>query len=805
MVDRPRFPIRSKYALKPAISSALSTNPPEGFLAPPALIDRETIGKTDLKLREQQYVRSYTKLTSRDWNDYVQLGIQQFASPNLYQIHVAKESSDEKSLRLARYFRFHLENKAEVLPLLLKTIASVEKTLASTHPGFFDMSTMEMDTYLQTLKKVSRTTPPTSQLTQDETDKLLHGVTFDTTPPQSPKTMTNSPQKPPPAKQVTTKYTDTSIPTTMEIDDSTPIPTTTIKPIPIIRIETRWAPKDFKDLQASRDRFYDRLLPILQCFQKDQTSVLMEWQTDQSVSFDSLEPIQSFITKCLSIRMITNSKQQCFYFSFRVKSTGSALTQTLKSLKLQMLKKGEALTFDPSIIPVSHGELVNVGDILFKDASITHRAHYLAYLKATVLPSDMPPIDIKVKHKDPLGNKIMLLTVRCGKTDVTKVTEYLTQTLNGEGARTEVFLSKLGLGAIKMNRSDLERIYQHHHNYLKDIHHISFSLTRNIDSKRIEYTDDGQSQERSPRIWATTLEHDGKNLNVDIENGTKDGSTILIVPHEHLSIVQEKLRLYLQRQNPALINAEKFYENLDIDPSIPSTIFTVNVSSLLKRDLKPPRQSTTIPKSDSTTGSSLHTAPSKESNAWSVPLFPKDKDLHITPTSKSVNGQSTKNQRSAMKDAALLGRIALLEEQLKTMTTTTLDSTSMTSDTTAGTRTTTNDQQSKISAITSTGKSIKSHLTIESAHQRLETIETKMDTIQTMLMTLMENYKTAQSKSDHDSLSDESDKLHCTQQLTYDTPKRTPTTKNKRHKPTDTPDSSLQYTETMDLSGDSQC
>jgi hypothetical protein len=38
-----------------------------------------------------------------------------------------------------------------------------------------------------------------------------------------------------------------------------------------------------------------------------------------------------------------------------------------------------------------------------EDASITHRAHYLAYLKATVLPSDMPPIDIKVKHKDPKG------------------------------------------------------------------------------------------------------------------------------------------------------------------------------------------------------------------------------------------------------------------------------------------------------------------------------------------------------------------------------------------------------------------
>jgi hypothetical protein len=449
-----------------------------------------------------------------------------------------------------------------------------------------------------------------------------------------------------------------------------------------------------------------------------------------------------------------------------------------------------------------------VGDILFKDASITHRAHYLAFLKASVLPADMPPIDIKVKHKDPLGNKIMLLTVRCGKSVATKVTEYLTQTLNGQGERNEVFISKLGLGAVKMNRSDLARIYQHHHNYLKDIHHLPFTLTRNIDSTRIEYNDDGQTTERSPRNWATTLEHEGKNLSVDIENGTKDGATTLIVPHENLILVQTLMRQYLQRQNPALVNAEKFYDNLDIDPSIPVTIFTINVTSLLNRELKPPRQATAVPKSDSTAASSLHSAPSKDSNAWSVPLFPKPKVTH--QISKSVGGKSTttKLQNLAKKDAALLGRIALLEEQLQVITNNTLDTKSVTSDTsTNGTRTTTNEQQSKISAITGSGKSNNSQMTIESAHQRLETIESKMDSIQTMLMTLMENYKPAKSTSDHDeSMSDDdSDKLQCTQKLSYDTPKRTPTTKNKRHKPTDTPDSSLQYNETMDLSGDSKC
>jgi hypothetical protein len=54
----------------------------------------------------------------------------------------------------------------------------------------------------------------------------------------------------------------------------------------------------------------------------------------------------------------------------------------------------------------------------------------------------------------------------------------------------------------------------------------------------------------------------------------------------------------------------------------PIGLFTINVTSLLNRELKPPRQVTT---SESITGSSLHTAPSKESNAWSVPLFSKEK------------------------------------------------------------------------------------------------------------------------------------------------------------------------------------
>jgi hypothetical protein len=72
------------------------------------------------------------------------------------------------------------------------------------------------------------------------------------------------------------------------------------------------------------------------------------------------------------------------------------------------------------------------------------------------------------------------------------------------------------------------------------------------------------------------------------------------------------------------------------------------------------------------------------------------------------------------------------------------------------------------------GKSNNSHLTIESAYQRLETIESKMDSIQTILLTLKKNYQPTSTKLDHDySSSDDSDKLQCTQLLSYDTPKNT--------------------------------
>ena len=80
-------------------------------------------------------------------------GFQDFVSPISYQQHLATESIDDGHIRQARNFRNHLENDAPVTHLMW-TIQSVESALATTHPGFFDMTLAEMDTYLQTRKPV---------------------------------------------------------------------------------------------------------------------------------------------------------------------------------------------------------------------------------------------------------------------------------------------------------------------------------------------------------------------------------------------------------------------------------------------------------------------------------------------------------------------------------------------------------------------------------------------------------------------------------------------------------------------------
>jgi hypothetical protein len=144
------------------------------------------------------------------------------------------------------------------------------------------------------------------------------------------------------------------------------------------------------------------------------------------------------------------------------------LKTILQSKALASVKKGEALHFEPSTVPVTQGDIVHVGDILLKETTVTHRAHYKSFLSKFKLPADMPELDFKLRHKDPLGVKAPILIIQCGTTVATKVAEILCKTLNGQGESTEIFISKLGLGASKISRETLTSLYRKHHSFVSN-------------------------------------------------------------------------------------------------------------------------------------------------------------------------------------------------------------------------------------------------------------------------------------------------------------------------------------------------
>ena len=149
------------------------------------------------------------------------------------------------------------------------------------------------------------------------------------------------------------------------------------------------------------------------------------------------------------------------------------------------------MMLDPSFIPPSNGELTIVGDILLKDAAVTHRGQYLQYLRKELLPSNMPVFDLKVRYEDPVGNKVPILSVRCGKSTATKTAELLSTALCGEGQNPEIFISRLAIGANHTSRADHEKIYKVHLDFLSDITYLPLHLMGPIDMPVTEYIESG--------------------------------------------------------------------------------------------------------------------------------------------------------------------------------------------------------------------------------------------------------------------------------------------------------------------------
>jgi hypothetical protein len=128
------------------------------------------------------------------------------------------------------------------------------------------------------------------------------------------------------------------------------------------------------------------------------------------------------------------------------------------------------LTFDPLSIPASQGELIYVGDILLNDVSVTHQGQYLEYLRNEVLHSHMPDFDNKMRHSNPIGSRITILTVRCGQQSSLKISALL------YAVRASIPRC-LYLGASQTSKHNHKRIFKVHNEYLADMSHLIFSAS----------------------------------------------------------------------------------------------------------------------------------------------------------------------------------------------------------------------------------------------------------------------------------------------------------------------------------------
>ena len=122
-------------------------------------------------LRAKNYAQAYKTITIPDWNAYIAFGIQQFDSPAKYFAQCDAETPDEKNLRLARYYRLHLENNVQAERHLMIKINTVESALKVSYPGYFEMSVGEMDKYAR-----QRSPDPMELESQIESDDTTGGI-----------------------------------------------------------------------------------------------------------------------------------------------------------------------------------------------------------------------------------------------------------------------------------------------------------------------------------------------------------------------------------------------------------------------------------------------------------------------------------------------------------------------------------------------------------------------------------------------------------------------------------------------------
>ena len=208
---------------------------------------------------------------------------------------------------------------------------------------------------------------------------------------------------------------------------------------------------------------------------------------------------------------------------------------------------------------------------------------------------------------------------------------------------------------------------------MADVVYLPFLSSKHIDLPIIEHLDSGEQLTRTPRQWAKSLiDSDGQSLEVDMENGYSEGEVVLILPSASLESATRELQKYCQRQNPILMNAERFYSaSVLADPDIPLTVFTKNIDTILAKKIKRSTLSSVSASSLSPASSitGLTSKTSKSSIAWQIPLQSSLPTLfdNAQKGPAQVDSKKPSSPKASVRELAQQRRIAALEAQIASM------------------------------------------------------------------------------------------------------------------------------------------
>ena len=311
----------------------------------------------------------------------------------------------------------------------------------------------------------------------------------------------------------------------------------------------------------------------------------------------------------------------------------------------------------------------------------------------------------------------------------------------------------MALGANQHTKGEHEQIYRVHHDYLADITRLPFPACRAIDTAVTEHLDSGLQVTRTPRQWAKSLTFaDGTtSLEADLENGTSDGTAVLIVPSASVMRATQAIQSYWQRKNPTLTTAERFYSaSVLADPDIPLTVFTCNIDKILSKQITRPPASVTDPPVSVTDDSTAQTGVTPASSITAATSLRSKSSAGIAwnvPLQETLTDSATKSKRPSSREILRKKRDDILRAQHGSASGIAPPSPSDVAKTTTTSKQRSKTQQSTGSSRQSISQySAQSHLTTEAAHERIDTLEGALLEIKELLQ-MMHTSQTATQRS----------------------------------------------------------